>query len=268
MKSIYDILEGWSDKVKPKWHPKEGLFTSDNPQEIADYLIKHSEDKQQAMQRLVFYMNRAGDKLTNKEVLNKVKKILSESLLDPDFMDEGNNLENDVICKYLLDLARGTEYDGVLGMWWGEMTKYTTEKIVEKIDKLIEKSFEKDKRPLKKFGKQDIEELTGKNKGIVYIEPRQFDAISICVLFPVPVSGSQVPYWKGTRFIFAVNKERRDYDVKPLRLLGSPTQVMQYTRLFPTSNHVAIVPAEGLQDLEKYVYRNGPRRKREKTKFV
>lgn len=89
MKTLYDILEGWVDKVKPKWHPKEGLFTGDNPQEIADYLLKHSKDKGQAMQRLVFYMNRAGDECPNKTVLNKVKKILSESIsesiLDSDF---------------------------------------------------------------------------------------------------------------------------------------------------------------------------------------
>lgn len=80
MKALYDILEEWADKVKPKWHPKEGLFTGDDPQYIADYLLKHSEDKGQAMQRLVFYMNRAGDDCPNKAVLNKVKKLLSESL--------------------------------------------------------------------------------------------------------------------------------------------------------------------------------------------
>lgn len=85
MKTLYDILEEWADKVKPKWHPKEGLFTGDNPQEIADYLLKHSKDKGQAMQRLVFYMNRAGDDCPNKTVLNKVKKLLSESILDADF---------------------------------------------------------------------------------------------------------------------------------------------------------------------------------------
>lgn len=63
--------------VKTHWKPKEGLFTGDNPQEIADYLLKYSKDKGQAMKRLVFYMNRAGDNLTNKTVLNKVKELLS-----------------------------------------------------------------------------------------------------------------------------------------------------------------------------------------------
>ena len=62
--------------VKTKWHPKEGLFTGDDPKEICDYLLKHSKDKTQAMRRLVFYMNRAGDNLSNKTVLEKVKKML------------------------------------------------------------------------------------------------------------------------------------------------------------------------------------------------
>ena len=85
MKTLYAIIEGWADKVKPKWHPKEGLFVEKDPQKIANYLIKHSKDKGQAMQRLVFYMNRAGDDCPNKIVLNKVKKLLSESILDSNF---------------------------------------------------------------------------------------------------------------------------------------------------------------------------------------
>ena len=68
----------WVDNVNTKWHPKEGLFTGSNPNEIANYLLKNSKDKGQAMKRLVFYMNRAGDKLQNKAVLNKVKKLLED----------------------------------------------------------------------------------------------------------------------------------------------------------------------------------------------
>lgn len=92
MKTLYDILEGWVQGVKTKWHPKEGLFTGDDPQYIADYLLKHSKDRGQAMQRLVFYMNRAGKKCPNKTVLNKAKKILSESLLDKDFDIDGKEI--------------------------------------------------------------------------------------------------------------------------------------------------------------------------------
>lgn len=73
-----DEEEQLSD-VEGEWKPKEGLFTEKDPKKIANYLIRHSKDKGQAMKRLVFYMNRAGENLTNKTVLNKVKKILQES---------------------------------------------------------------------------------------------------------------------------------------------------------------------------------------------
>lgn len=69
------VEENLSD-VDAKWHPKEGLFTEKDPQKIADYLLKNSKDKGQAMKRLVFYMNRAGENLENKTVLNKVKELL------------------------------------------------------------------------------------------------------------------------------------------------------------------------------------------------
>lgn len=71
------LLERLSD-VKAKWHPKEGLFTSDNPDEIARYLLKHSEDRAQAMRRLNFYINRAGKNLKNRDVLEKAKKIIEK----------------------------------------------------------------------------------------------------------------------------------------------------------------------------------------------
>jgi len=70
------INENWSDNVKTSWTPKEGLFKEKNPQKIANYLLKNSKDKGQAMKRLVFYMNRAGSNLENKETLEKVKDIL------------------------------------------------------------------------------------------------------------------------------------------------------------------------------------------------
>ena len=70
-----DITESLDD-VKPKWHPKDGLFSEKDPQAIASYLLSHSKTPGQAMQRLVFYMNRAGDDCPNKTVLNKVKNII------------------------------------------------------------------------------------------------------------------------------------------------------------------------------------------------
>lgn len=80
MKDLKDyILENNLSDVDTNWSPREGLFTEKNPKKIANYLLKNSKDKGQAMKRLTFYMNRAGDKLTNKTVLNQVKNILSEA---------------------------------------------------------------------------------------------------------------------------------------------------------------------------------------------
>ena len=79
MKELSEFLEEKLSDVESEWHPKDGLFTSDDPKYIADYLLKNSKDKGQAMKRLVFYMNRAGDKLENKEVLNKAKELLKSN---------------------------------------------------------------------------------------------------------------------------------------------------------------------------------------------
>lgn len=69
--------ENLSD-VDTNWKPKEGLFLSKSPKGIANYLLKHSKDKNQAMKRLTFYMNRAGENLSNKTVLNKAKELLKD----------------------------------------------------------------------------------------------------------------------------------------------------------------------------------------------
>ncbi len=71
-------LKEWLENVETNWSPEEGLFTKDDPNYIADYLLKHSKDRTQAMRRLIFYMNRAGENLTNKTVLNKAKKLLEK----------------------------------------------------------------------------------------------------------------------------------------------------------------------------------------------
>lgn len=78
MSSIDDYIlekEQLSD-VETKWHPEEGLFLKKDSEYIADYLIKNSKDLKQAMSRLVFYMNRAGENLENKTVLNKAKELI------------------------------------------------------------------------------------------------------------------------------------------------------------------------------------------------
>ena len=100
------ISEQLSD-VKTHWHPKKDLFTSDDPQEIVDYLMKNSKDQAQAMQRLCFYINRAGDNLSNKTVLNKAKQLLKKEKVDeklvifPSQVDEKLVINKDY--KYIKD---------------------------------------------------------------------------------------------------------------------------------------------------------------------
>lgn len=81
MKNIteYILEKEWVKNIDTKWHPEEGLFTRKDPDYIAKYLINNSKDKKQAMSRLIFYMNRAGDNLENKTTLEKVKQIISKS---------------------------------------------------------------------------------------------------------------------------------------------------------------------------------------------
>ena len=85
VKDLHSLNEYISEQLsdaKTSWHPKNGLFTGDNPKEIVDYLLKNSKDQAQAMQRLCFYMNRGGDNLPNKTVLNKAKQLLKKEKVD------------------------------------------------------------------------------------------------------------------------------------------------------------------------------------------
>lgn len=82
MRTLKEYIKEQLSDVKTNWHPKKGLFTSDDPKEIVDYLMKNSKDQAQAMQRLCFYMNRAGDDLSNKTVLNKAKQLLKKENVD------------------------------------------------------------------------------------------------------------------------------------------------------------------------------------------
>lgn len=56
----------WSADVDTDWHPKEGFFTQ-SADEIASGLKAASEDLAQAMARLNFYINRAGDNLSGED---------------------------------------------------------------------------------------------------------------------------------------------------------------------------------------------------------
>jgi len=55
----------WSNKVKTKWHPPEGLFSNGTAQEIAD-AVSQGEDLKTAMARLNFFLNRGGSNVTPK----------------------------------------------------------------------------------------------------------------------------------------------------------------------------------------------------------
>ena len=69
----------WSADVKTKWHPPEGFFEQ-SAEEIAKGLKEASDSLSQAMDRLNFYINRAGANLSEerKLVLEKAKKNLDE----------------------------------------------------------------------------------------------------------------------------------------------------------------------------------------------
>ncbi len=73
--------EKWSAGVQAKWSPPEGLFTKSGAT-IAKVLKSQSDSNKQAMERLNFYINRAGDKLPadQKAELSKAKELLSEDV--------------------------------------------------------------------------------------------------------------------------------------------------------------------------------------------
>lgn len=107
------ISEQLSD-VKTSWHPKKGLFTGDNPKEIVDYLMKNSKDQAQAMQRLCFYMNRGGDNLSNKTVLNKAKQLLKKEKVDEKLVINKNYKSiDDNKCLLITTLIFGNHDDDV-----------------------------------------------------------------------------------------------------------------------------------------------------------
>lgn len=70
----------WSEEVDEhlKWHAPAGTFTEKAPEVVKVLLKGADDDATLALRRLVFYMNRAGDKLTNVEELDKAKAKLEE----------------------------------------------------------------------------------------------------------------------------------------------------------------------------------------------
>ena len=124
------ISEQLSD-VKTSWHPKKGLFTSDNPKEIVDYLMKNSKDQAQAMQRLCFYMNRGGDNLSNKTVLNKAKQLLKKEKVDEKLLINKNYKSiGDNKCLLITTLIFGNHDDDVTLLQVHDNCKVEDDKII------------------------------------------------------------------------------------------------------------------------------------------
>ena len=67
----------WSSKVKTKWHPPKGLFSTGSAQEIAD-TVSQGASLKTAMARLNFYLNRGGSNIPQTQVdkVEKAKKLL------------------------------------------------------------------------------------------------------------------------------------------------------------------------------------------------
>ena len=168
------IYEQLSD-VKTSWHPKKGLFTGDNPKEIVDYLMKNSKNQAQAMQRLCFYMNRAGDNLTNKTVLNKAKQLLKKEKVDEKLLINKNYKSiGDNKCLLITTLIFGNHDDDITLLQVHDNCKVED-------DKIILYPSAKDVKPtiLKKidnyyFWKSDIGSLKAYVVGLDYDESMEF----------------------------------------------------------------------------------------------
>ena len=112
MKTLREYVREQLSDVKTSWHPKKGLFTDNDPKKIVDYLMKNSKDQAQAMQRLCFYMNRAGDNLPNKTVLNKAKQLLKKEKVDEKLIVNKNyKFIGDNKCLLITSLICGNHND-------------------------------------------------------------------------------------------------------------------------------------------------------------
>lgn len=75
-KEVLAAGEKWSRKVKTEEHPPEGLFQEGSAQAIADWAYKSHSNLRGAMSSLNFYINRAGENLSEarKKVIENAKK--------------------------------------------------------------------------------------------------------------------------------------------------------------------------------------------------
>lgn len=99
-----EMLELESDDqlsdVKTKHHTPEGLFTQDS-QHIVDGLLKDANnDEELALKRINFYINRAGDGLSNKTNVNSAKKELEKRVNDKKEKAEIKELARSLFDEY------------------------------------------------------------------------------------------------------------------------------------------------------------------------
>jgi hypothetical protein len=78
MRKVFE--KKWSADVRTKWSPPEGFFKQ-SASKIATELMAVSKDRGQAMSRLNFYINRAGENLSDddRKRLESVKSKLQEN---------------------------------------------------------------------------------------------------------------------------------------------------------------------------------------------
>lgn len=104
IKSYQDFIneEKWSGDVKTKKHPPKGLFAEGSAKEIAEWCISSHKDLKGSISALDFYINRAGNNLSEdrKAVLEKAKaKIEKHFSTNEGVMDDVKaNKENIKAC--------------------------------------------------------------------------------------------------------------------------------------------------------------------------
>ena len=153
----------WSKDVDSKWKPPEGFFKG-SADSIAKGLKSASDDLKQAMSRLNFYINRAGDNLSkeDKDKLEKAKDKLDslygekkESFLSSNksaksyFLKEYNDeptlpdMDKDFLKAYKKFSQGLTDLD------WENPNDPDVNRFVQTVDKLFQ---DLEKKLVKKFG--------------------------------------------------------------------------------------------------------------------
>lgn len=76
MKLANYFEEKWVGKIKVKWQPEEGLFSSGSSAKIAKEALKgHNGDVGKAIKSLNFFINRGGSKLKD-SIRSKVESAI------------------------------------------------------------------------------------------------------------------------------------------------------------------------------------------------